>query len=320
MACGSYSQCSPAHRTTGSRSTRTLASRSSGPNVDNTDRIAEDSSWSKIDVFELRHITNKTIFKLFYIIFFICLALLLVSVILLLIPKNSTENENQTALEERILMWTYSKQENIFKDSAVNFDLTSNPKLGMKDYALRFATDYDYPVDKYYVTYEDRTYVRDATKDKEDPEALGFSFEEKNLPVDSALAGVNCVRVRTHYSGVKRELEGQLACGSGKAVPFIPLIETVTNLAQNCSTLTTVECKKVCSERKGLLKLEGSGYNCYQVKVAKIFCVKVEVTKDKLRYTGGCFYEANEELYAALEPGQTWRFEKTVRSADRRCS
>ena len=132
------------------------------------------------------------------------------------------------------------------------------------------------------------------------------------MPVDAALTGVNCVRIKTDYSGVKRELEGQLACGSGKAVPFFPVFESVTNLAQNCSTLTTIECKKICSDRKGVLKVEGSGYNCYQVKVAKVFCVKVEVSKDKLAYSGGCFYDANEELYFSLEPGQTWRFDRTV--------
>lgn len=137
---------------------------SSTANKDRSNRLSEDSPWSKIDIFELRFITHKIVLQIFYIIFLICLLLLLVSVILLLIPKNNGDNQNQTALEENILLWTYSKVESSFKDASIKFDFSQSSAINIGEIKLAYKTDYDYPLDNYYPTYEDRTHVYDITK------------------------------------------------------------------------------------------------------------------------------------------------------------
>lgn len=258
--------------------------------------------------------------QIFYIIFLICLILLLVSVILLLIPKNTGDNQNQTALEENILLWTYSKVESVFKDAAITFDFSQASAVGIGDIRLSYKTDYDYPLDSYYPTYEDRTHVHDLTKVASDDQtpndnsyAPHFLFSENSLPLADDLQAGQCLRVKYEWNGIRRELEGMPECArGGRGLTYHPVRQNVTNLASRCSNTTLENCRRMCAEGKGILEIEGTGYNCYTVQVAKAICVKVEVKDNKLKLAGGCFYNGQLEYFGTLDPSTMWKYGRTV--------
>lgn len=137
-------------------------------------------------------------------------------------------------------------------------------------------------------------------------------FAENNLPLPEDLKLGQCVRVKYEWNGIKRELDGQPACGNGKGISFRPIKQNFTNYASRCSNTTVENCRRICGESKGILKVEGTGYNCYTMKAAKALCLKVEVNDEKLKLTGGCYFNDQFEYYGTLEPSSMFKYGRSV--------
>lgn len=231
--------------------------------------------------------------------------LLLASVILLLVPRTTSENPNAASMESAITNWKYSKSNDaFFRNAQMHFyfmDTGMNPLRDLSDRALKFTYDVKY-ADGYVPTnYVDKTHISELTSNSDHiPPAFSFNNESKPTTLQW------CIETNFEYNGVSKNASGPQCNGRGLSVR--PLKASVVDYAYRCSIVGPEKCKKECAATRGVFR----DNTCMSVSVARAICLKAQIEKDKLSITGGCQNNSQPEIYQNLEPGQNYSFTKIV--------
>lgn len=106
-------------------------------------------------------------------------------------------------------------------------------------------------------------------------------------------------------------LLNQPSCNGISGFQLTPITYTKDDYTDKCDSFSYTDCDTICKGKQGVLRQESDKRFCYNIKVLKQVCARIN-PGEELEYYTGCYIDGSPFYYQTLQPGEIYEMRYIV--------